>query len=121
MELPDNLPIRLPGFDLAAGLDQLQGNADLYRRLLAQFHFSYNDAPDLLRQALDRGDLREALRLVHNTRGVAATLHAQELLESADTLERALSANQVPENRVKSYLENLRKILSGLDAWLNPR
>ncbi len=121
MELPDNLPIRLPGFDLAAGLDQLQGNADLYRRLLAQFHFSYNDAPDLLRQALDQGDLREALRLVHNTRGVAATLQAQELLESADTLERALSANQVPENRVKSYLENLRKILSGLDAWLNPR
>ncbi len=112
------LPDRLPGFDLQGGLAQMQGDAGLYRRLLEEFHNSYRETSLQLRKALENGETREARRLVHNTRGVAATLGAKSLFEHAQTLEQAIHEGTPPSPLVNAYLDSLAQTLSGIEAWL---
>jgi two-component system sensor histidine kinase/response regulator len=114
------LPGRLPGVDLSAGLRQLQGDSALYRRLLVEFHRSYAEAPGRLRHALQSGDSREGLRLVHNARGVAATLGATPLFERAEALELAMREGDSPGHLVEGYLNALEELLDSIRAWREP-
>ena len=45
-------PESLPGFDLAAGLKRLQGNEEIYTRLLGKFVLDYSEAAADIRAAL---------------------------------------------------------------------
>jgi PAS domain S-box-containing protein len=78
-------PTTLTGFDLAAGLQRLQGKRKLYKKLLLNFSTSYADVIKDVQSALDAGDMDQAHHLVHGLKGVAGNLAATDL--HAATLE----------------------------------
>ncbi|BCS55625.1 ATP-binding protein [Geobacter sp. SVR] len=87
----EEAPHSLPDFDLAAALRRLDGNSQLLYSLLSRFA-----GDDLqvahLKSFLCEGKVNEALNLVHTVKGMAATLGAVALAESAAALERELRA-----------------------------
>jgi two-component system, sensor histidine kinase and response regulator len=83
-------PETLPGFDLAEGLQRLQGNKVLYRKLLLNFAVSYAHIAGELRKVLDVNDYDQAHHLVHSIKGVAGNLAAGELQAVTVGLEKLL-------------------------------
>jgi two-component system sensor histidine kinase/response regulator len=84
----DELPESLPGFDLSDGLNRLQGNKTLYRKLLLNFATDYNRVADEIRKSLDANDFDQAHSLVHNLKGLAGNLAALKLQQAAVNLEK---------------------------------
>jgi CheY-like chemotaxis protein len=87
--LPEShaLPDRLPGFDLTAGLRRLQGNRELYRRLLVDFGDQYRHEAETVRRALDAGEWGRVRQRVHAIKGVAGNLAASALQSACAGLE----------------------------------
>ena len=83
-------PDSIPGFDLNEGLRRLQGNTDLYRRLLVSFSKQYAQVIDSIRQAIDDGHFDEAHSLVHGIKGTAGNLAAKQLYSAAIDLEKVV-------------------------------
>jgi CheY-like chemotaxis protein len=108
----DKLPEYLPGFDLSDGLNRLQGNKGLYRKLLLNFASDYNLIANQIRQALDAEDFDQAHSLVHNLKGLAGNLAATDLQATAVNLEKLVKGidNKAPSpeqlNLRFSELEN---------------
>jgi HPt (histidine-containing phosphotransfer) domain-containing protein len=84
----EELPESLSGFDLAAGLERLQGNKRLYRKLLLDFGAKYKGVAGEIRESLDAKDLKQAHSLVHNLKGLAGNLSAENLLTASVELEK---------------------------------
>jgi HPt (histidine-containing phosphotransfer) domain-containing protein len=84
----DELPNRLPGFDLQAGLARLMGNKRLYHKLLLDFGANYGGVAGEIRKALGAGDFDQAHSLVHNLKGLAGNLEAKDLQKAAVELEK---------------------------------
>jgi len=78
-----------PGLDVRAGLDAVDGNEALYRRLLGMFRERETDFEARLRQACARGDAAAALRCAHDLKSVAGTLGMPALQQAAAALEAA--------------------------------
>ncbi len=93
------LPESLPGFDLLAGLNRLQGNQKLYRKLLLDFGSSYRKASQDIQNALVAKDIKQVHSLVHNIKGLAGNLSATRLLEAAthmdSAVKKALAAEKI--------------------------
>jgi CheY-like chemotaxis protein len=83
-------PDSIPGFDLSEGLRRLQGNKDLYRRLLLSFSKQYSQASDNIHQAIDDGQFDKAHSLVHGIKGTAGNLAAKRLYFTAVELEKVI-------------------------------
>ena len=81
-------PASLEGFDLSDGLQRLQGNKVLYRKLLMSFAASYTRKADDIRHALDAGDYHEAHKIIHDIKGLAGNLAAFQLQAAAAELEK---------------------------------
>jgi CheY-like chemotaxis protein len=88
------LPDSLPGFDLAEGLNRLQGNQKLYRKLLLDFGAKYTTTAAEIRGALDKGDFDQAHSLVHNIKGLAGNLAATGLQAAAIEMEKLVKGGQ---------------------------
>jgi PAS domain S-box-containing protein len=88
------LPDSLPGFDLAAGLERLQGNRRLYRKLLLDFATKYSGVTAEIHEALVAEDLDLAHSLVHNLKGLAGNLSAMDLLEATVEMEKLVKAGE---------------------------
>ena len=81
--LPD-----LPGIDLVAALDNLDGDLILLARLLQTFVTDKRDCCASLRTALAAGDWQVGERLAHGIKGVASYLAANGLHRAAERLEQ---------------------------------
>jgi len=92
----EGLPEFLAGFDLADGLNRLQGNKGLYRKLLLNFARDYSQAANEIRQALDGEDFDQAHSLVHNLKGLAGNLAATALQSAAVNLEKLIKGDPKP-------------------------
>jgi two-component system sensor histidine kinase/response regulator len=84
------LPDSLPGFDLAAGLERLQGNKRLYRKLLLDFASKYSAINLEIREALMAENMDLAHSLVHNLKGLAGNLSATDLLQTSVEMEKLI-------------------------------
>ncbi|WP_373500254.1 response regulator [Desulfococcus sp.] len=81
-------PDSLDGFDLSNGLQRLQGNEDLYRKLLMSFAAKYTHTAGDIRHALDTKDYHEAHKMIHDIKGLAGNLAALQLQAAAAELEK---------------------------------
>ena len=88
------LPDSLPEFDLAEGLNRLQGNQKLYRKLLLDFGAKYTTTAAEIRGALDKGDFDKAHSLIHNIKGLAGNLAATGLQAAAIEMEKLVKGGQ---------------------------
>ncbi|NCC75581.1 MAG: response regulator [Clostridia bacterium] len=76
------------GLDVTAGLLMLQGDKDLYIRILGQFIDLHVDAATKFLQAFQQNDLKNVQHLAHALRGSAGTLGATAIMETAYELEQ---------------------------------
>ena len=83
----DKFPQTMPGFDLSAGRQRLQGNERLYKKLLLDFAANYATAPAEIQAALDNRDMDQAHHLIHSLKGVSANLAATDLQAAAVKME----------------------------------
>ncbi|MBW2516940.1 MAG: response regulator [Deltaproteobacteria bacterium] len=90
------LPETLPGFELAEGLNRLQGNQTLYRKLLLDFGVKYTEVAADIQKALAAGNLKQAHSLVHNIKGLAGNLAATELQAAAVEFEKLIKGDPKP-------------------------
>lgn len=87
--VPRPAPVRI---DRDGALDRLGGDAGLYARVLERFRLELPRSLSALDQALQRGERKEAHRLVHSLKGSAGTVGAQQLATAAQQLESMLAA-----------------------------
>lgn len=111
-----DLPDSIPGFNLSEGLNRLQGNKQLYQKLLLKFATEYSGAVEEFQAALKAGDKELAHRLVHSIKGIAGNLAAAELQEAAMTLENLVKSADHVEKITKQDLDGkLDKFEKALD------
>jgi two-component system sensor histidine kinase/response regulator len=84
------LPESLPGIDIGAGLKRLNGNHELYIKMLLDFPEKYAIPVEDIKNALKNRDVDTALRLSHTIKGVAGNLSFHEVHDSARRLEKAI-------------------------------
>ncbi|MBF0167224.1 MAG: PAS-domain containing protein [Alphaproteobacteria bacterium] len=101
----------LPGIQFDSALKRLSGNKDLLIKLLADFVRDYRNVAGELSHLLAQASTREAERLAHTLKGVAANLGAQEIQELADHIEKAALSGQ-PE----AAADHLSKLAEAIDA-----
>ncbi|RJP87298.1 MAG: response regulator [Desulfobacteraceae bacterium] len=81
------------GMDVAAGLKRLGGKRELYVRVLKEFHKEYHNAPELLANALKKGDRELIHRVAHTIKGLAANIGAADLKTIAGKIETACASD----------------------------
>jgi PAS domain S-box-containing protein len=107
----DELP-RIKGIDTEAGLNTVQGNKRLYRKLLLKYRDSQADFKETFIKALKASDMEDATRLAHTLKGVSGSIGAREIQEAASKLEASCK---------KGHTERtLRKKLNDITKLLNP-
>jgi HPt (histidine-containing phosphotransfer) domain-containing protein len=106
----------MPGIMVKSGLAGVGGNARLYRDILIKFYRDYSNATQQIKNALEKGDIELAQRLVHTVKGVSGTIGAQELHKSARELEASIQYGHFAE--IKGLLDDfdnaLVKVLDSL-------
>ena len=102
----------LEGIDSALGLRRVGGNATLYLKILEKFRTGQADTMARIQSALDARDLTTAEREVHTLKGLAGSIGATELHESAKVLERKIQNKEDMTNALST-------VSSLLDAVLN--
>ncbi|MBF0370565.1 MAG: response regulator [Magnetococcales bacterium] len=76
------------GIDLVKGLENVGGNAVLYRKILRKFTHSQGGACLEMVRHLEAGDHAAIVRTAHALKGVAATIGAKQLAQLAEQLEK---------------------------------
>ena len=113
-------PESLPGFDLQDGLNRLQGNKKLYRKLLQDLGVKYAGTADDIRQALDAEDFEQAHSLVHNLKGLAGNLAATDLQRTAAGMEKLVKGGLQPgvlnQKLNKAFAELKTTLQAAIDA-----
>jgi HPt (histidine-containing phosphotransfer) domain-containing protein len=116
----EGLPESLPGFDLADGLNRLQGNKKLYRQLLLDLGTKYAGIADDIRQALNAKNFEQAHSLVHNLKGLAGNLAATDLQAAAVEMEKGVKdapKKGFSEEKLNQTFAELKKALqAALDS-----
>jgi two-component system, sensor histidine kinase and response regulator len=114
----DTPPQTVAGFDYSAGLARVNGNHELYIKLLCNFYRDYQDSSLYIRQALDNGNTLSARQSCHTLKGVAANLGALNLAHSAARLENALKHANPPH--LQSFLDALTHALNEFCTLIRP-
>lgn len=110
---------KLPGIVTAEGLARVGGNQDLYKKLLLLFLASNVDTPNKLTKALAEGEDKEASRLVHTVKGVAANIGANDLAAAAAELEMVLIPGSIAVKDVllQDFIRSLELVTDGIRAF----
>lgn len=116
--------------NVSRGLSLLNGNRRLYFKMLTPFRTDYAQVVSKIDTALEGGDRRGAVRLLHTLRGMAAQLGADQLAECALELENALtdqtsakiSAGQLTrfENALQGTFDAIAELLNSEAAVSSP-
>ncbi|MCP4700061.1 MAG: response regulator, partial [Gammaproteobacteria bacterium] len=112
-----DLPERMPGLDISDALKRLCGNRNLLTKLLIQFADEYSDTAEILRKALDSGDIEYIRRTAHTIKGVAGNIGADDLAEIARRLEDA-SAGGLPDGAVLNDFETALNLITASASTL---
>jgi len=95
----DSPLIELPGFDMERALNRLGGNQDLLLKLLLRFASDYANVHSNVVELLRENQAGKAAELLHRITGVAASLGATALAESAQHLEREIKSGNPPKSQ----------------------
>ncbi|NVO06793.1 MAG: response regulator, partial [Rhodoferax sp.] len=110
---------RLDGLNVGQGLGMANKNAALYLAMLGKFVKSQEHVAAQIQSALDRADRPAAELLAHTLKGLAASMGAEPLRDSAAELEQALhsgaSAEQI-ERLLEPTRQRLQTLVNGLRA-----
>jgi PAS domain S-box-containing protein len=111
-----DLPTWLPGLDISGGVKRLQGNKELYLKLLLQFNEENDDILAAIMEARQTGDVKTAKRLVHTVKGSAGSINAIGLQRAAAELEKASQENAA---NLPEFFEKFRQTLEEVKGSIN--
>jgi two-component system sensor histidine kinase/response regulator len=122
-ETPPETPALAPrsgALNVAAGLARCVGNPVLYRRLLRGFREAKGRFGAEAPGALADGRFADLKHRVHDLRGLAATIGADDLAERAVALHQALAAGDAAAARdaMAETLQALEPVLAEIDLLL---
>ncbi|WP_020589211.1 PAS domain S-box protein [Desulfobacter curvatus] len=103
----------IPGIDITAGMETVQGNHELYLNLLRKFYNRYYDFEKQFNAARQEKDEKAPMRCAHTLKGVAANIGAHDIREKASILESACRNHQ-PEQEINQLLQDIVQALSGV-------
>ncbi|MBN2886591.1 MAG: response regulator, partial [Chromatiaceae bacterium] len=106
----------IEGLDTHQGLRAVRGGPKALVRLLGFFASEHGEDIARLRAALAKGAGDEVRHLAHALKGVAATLGARALAESAERLEQAVPGEQNLEPCIADLEQRLAPLLSAIAA-----
>jgi two-component system sensor histidine kinase/response regulator len=117
-QLSQALP-SIRGLNTGSGLATVQGNTELYLKLLKKFQKSQKAFETDFRDAIKARDLDTATRLAHTLKGVSGNIGASVIQKAAGTLERACkeSDKQSIRSSFQALMTQLTPLLIELDAW----
>ncbi|MBF0261617.1 MAG: response regulator, partial [Magnetococcales bacterium] len=110
---PSDTPTAIPGIDLEAALERLNGKWPLLRRLLIDFAAQHAEASQQLDRLLaDPSCHVEAFRYIHTLKGMAGNLGADNLHAVARRVEVAIRDHD--HDRLPNALVDFRRELAAL-------
>jgi signal transduction histidine kinase/CheY-like chemotaxis protein/HPt (histidine-containing phosphotransfer) domain-containing protein len=105
--------IRIEGVDTAKGLEAMQGNVQIYKRIVGVFHKTGREKINEINDALTASDLRLYTTYVHGLKSALASIGATELSAAALALEMAGREGN------RAYIdEHTPQFISGLESLL---
>ncbi|MFD2167683.1 response regulator [Thalassotalea euphylliae] len=81
----------IEGLDTKNALLRMGGNTELFIKLLDKFTKTQANAVDEIKHAIDKNQCKDAERIAHTLKGVAANIGATKLAAAAKEVEHALS------------------------------
>ena len=108
------LPDTLPGLDIKKGLSRLEGNVDLYLRLLLDFGADYAAVDKKLQKTLGTNQ-EEATRIAHTVKGLAANLGALDLAEAAVLLEQNVRGVEPAVDSLHRFSFSLAEVMQSIE------
>jgi PAS domain S-box-containing protein len=107
------------GLNTESGLATVQGNTDLYLKLLKKFLNSQKRFETDFRDAIKDRDLDTATRIAHTLKGVSGNIGASSVQKAAAQLEGACKENDKHSIRssFQALMTQLTPILIELEAW----
>ncbi|MFT2111870.1 ATP-binding protein [Marinomonas sp. 2405UD68-3] len=117
-EEDDGLLHTIPGLAFEESINRLQGNKTLYRKLLFKFADSQQDCIALLQTGIASNQWKEAERLAHTLKGVAANIGAKNIQHAAQIVESHLEQHKQPDLTQLAHI--LEPFISAIKA-LQPK
>lgn len=121
IELPQHpavdMPL-LPGLDVVASVNRLQGNKRLYLKLLRQFSEHYVDFDQQLIHLLADEDSEPLIRMAHTIKGLAGNIGANNLGIIAARAEQEFEHSDRHENTVEALRAEVATVVVQLRATL---
>ena len=121
--LPDKVNVEevlpaIPGLDTRAGLGRTRGKLELYRSLLKQFVEAFESFGAQIAVHLRENRLKDAHRLAHSLKGVAANIGAIAIADAASDLEHQLLGGNPGEAARARVEDALKPVIEGLRTHL---
>ena len=105
---------KLSGLNVGDGISRLEGNKELYLRLLQEFAADYPAIGKEIDESLAKKDGKQAWRLVHTVKGIAASLGATELAQGACDLEQAIAAKKDVLQPLSVFQAKMEEVLASI-------
>ena len=102
--------------DSAVGLDRLQGNKGLYKRMLNLYVQSKE--PEAFEQALADNDTGRASAVMHSIKGIAGNLALTALFEISSELMTQLKEGTVNHELIGQYREILKATNNAAESMM---
>ncbi|MGB5685969.1 MAG: Hpt domain-containing protein [Candidatus Electrothrix sp.] len=116
--MSEKLPRSLPCLDIQAGIKQLEGNKELYIKLLRKFAECNHDLAEKVAERLATNEEKKARILAHSTKGVSGSIGATELYLASAALEIAITQGKT-ENALQDFATILKTVLQSIAALLH--
>ena len=113
-----DLPVRLPGLDIARTIEELNLDGPTLTRILIGFRADNRDTMEQIRQAYTGRNPSMLLQLAHSLKGSAANIGAERLHTAAHALEAASRKDFSTDARTSPLESIITEVASALDQVL---
>jgi len=104
------LPFDLPGIELKSVLARLRGNTTLLTKLLLEFAATKGNTIRDLKLALRKGERENALKMLHNLKGLAGNISATQIHRLAQVVDATIREGEM--DRIQELLERLDEAMN---------
>ena len=115
--MSEKLPRSLPCLNIQAGIQQLEGNQELYINLLKKFAECNHDLAEKIAEKLAKKEDKKARLLAHSTKGVSGSIGATELYLASAALEAAITRGMT-EQALRDFSSTLNTVLQSIGILL---
>jgi PAS domain S-box-containing protein len=110
------LPKNLPGINLEKGIARLEGNSELYQRLLKDFIDQFHKNSFEFKKLLEQNNLDSAKQIIHTVKGIASNLCTYKLYDASIQLETAILENNCGEKILTQYALAWQELIESIES-----